>query len=247
MKNKKNLRNAVVAALAILAVCGSTGGTLAYLTDAERVTNHFTVGRVEIQGSEPHWDPDGDGTAGGEAENIVPCQTFAKDPCIQNIGDNDAYVYIEVEIPTADVIYTDHSGIRQNGGQRAHIELFEFDAAGKETQTLSSGTGISEVNDSWTQMYKREKDGKMVYTFCYNKILSPGETSTSLFDTVTFANIIEGQIEGQSLEIGVHFYAIQTENTGNGGETVPEQARNAYDKYIVQNTGQSGAVVNDEK
>ena len=35
------------------------------------------------------------------------------------------------------------------------------------------------------------------------------ETTESLFDTVKFLNIIEGQLDGQQLEIPVRAYAIQ--------------------------------------
>ena len=82
----------------------------------------------------------------------------------------------------------------------------------------------------------------MVYTYAYNHILNPGEKTTTLFDTVTFANIIEGQLDGQQLEIPVRAYAIQASYTGGDAENVVEQARSAYQKYVDQNKNQPGQV-----
>lgn len=213
---------------------------MAYLTDSESAANNFTVGKVEIEGSEPAWNPDG-----GTEEDIVPTESFDKDPQIKNVGKNPAYVYMEVAVPMADVIYANAEGQRQNGGNAAHIELFEFDTTDSTVQTLTNGIGTSEYKDSWTQMYKKEIDGRMVYTFSYNSVLNPEETTAPLFNKVTFANIVEGQLDGQALAVDVKFYAIQAENTGDGADTVPAQAKNAYDKYLKQNAGLSGAAIND--
>lgn len=232
-----------ILAVILTAAC-MTGGTMAYLTDNAQVKNTFTVGKVEITGQEPNWDPDDDGEEGGTAENIVPTQSFTKDPNIANVGNNDAYVYMEVEIPMAEVVYTDAKGIRQNDGKALCIELFEFDAEGKVTQTLTDGIGVSEANDKWTQMYKREMNGKMVYTYCYNEVLKPNTTTSSLFDRITFANIVEGQINDQKLDVDVHFYAIQTVDAEEDESNVPVKAREAYNKYVRQNEGLTGKVIN---
>jgi len=82
----------------------------------------------------------------------------------------------------------------------------------------------------------------MVYTYAYNHILNPGEKTTTLFDTVTFANIIEGQLDTQQLDMPVRAYAIQSMNTGDDSTTVLEQAKAAYQKYVNQNKGQAGGV-----
>ena len=243
-KRKINKRAAGMLAASALAVGISIGGTMAYLTDHKEATNSFTVGRVEIEGLEPHWDPDGDGNPGGIAEDIVPAQSWAKDPQIKNTGQNPAYVYIEVGVPMADAVYTDSRGVRQNGGDPAHIELFEFDGVGKEAQTLTDGIGVSEQNDKWTLLHKKEEDvdgvPEMVYTFCYNELLVPEEVTESLFDRITFANVVEGQLDGQELSVDVRFYAIQSQGTGDGEEG-PAAARNAYGKYLRQNSGQESS------
>lgn len=221
----------------------AVGGTMAYLTDHKETVNTFTVGKVSIEGEEPGWNPDGDENPGGIAEEVQPTQSWKKDPRIRNTGKNDAYVYMEVSVPVADAVYVEADGTRANKGKAAHIELFEFDGKAKVSQTLEKGIGCSEPNDSWTLLYKKELNGTMVYTFCYDEILSPGKMTDPLFDRITFANLVEGQLDGQTLDVTVGYYAIQTMNTGKE-ETVSEQAKHAFDKYIVQNLGQDGAVVN---
>ena len=59
----------------------------------------------------------------------------------------------------------------------------------------------------------------MVYTYAYNHILKPGTKTTTLFDTVTFANIIEGQLDAQQIDMPVRAYAIQATNTGDDKTT----------------------------
>lgn len=237
-----------------MAVVTVIGGTYAYLTDHGSVTNTFTHdnNNVKIEGTEPNWDPDGDGTPGGTAENVQPTQQYAKDPQIKNVGDVDIYSYIEVAVPVADAIYTNSNGVRQNNGDPAHIELFEFDANGKTVQTLTDGIGRSEQNDKWTLMYSKEMTvngaTKKVYTFSYNEILAPQQSTDPLFNKITFANVIEKQLGANAqLDVDVKFFALQALNTGDNAATIPAQAKNAYNKYIEQNEGHEGAVINNLK
>lgn len=60
-----------------------------------------------------------------------------------------------------------------------------------------------------------------------------------LFKTVTFANIIEGQLDEQSIDIDIRAYAIQTVNTGDKEADVNAQAKAAYNKYVNQNDQQN--------
>lgn len=204
----------------IAAVCGVAGivvlgGTTAYLTDYDSAVNEFTVGKVEIDLLEPNWEPD-------ENVDIEPSEVISKDPQIKNIGVNDCFVYLEISVPMAEVTTADKEGNRVD---QKLTELFSY------------------VKDAgWTQMESKTSGGYKIYTYCYNKVLKPNETTTALFDTVTFANIIEGQLDTQHLEIPVRAYAIQTVNTGGDTGTIVQQATTAFQKYVNQNAGQSGAV-----
>lgn len=206
----------------VLCAAMAAGSTMAYLTDKDEVTNQFTVGKVDIVGEEPNYTPDPD----GKTNDIVPTEEIQKDPQIKNEGRNDAYVYMDVSIPIAKVITADEDGNRLNGGVAKDTELFT----------------MNNVSKKWTLMYQKRVGSNMVYVYSYNEILAPNKTTDPLFTSVTFANVIEGQIDEQQLDVPVNFYAIQALNTGDGS-SVPEQAADAWEKYVNQNDGQSGDVV----
>ena len=193
----------------------AAGGTAAYLTDFETATNSFTVGKVDIELDEPNWKPD-------DNTKIVPTQVIKKDPFIKNRGINEAFVYLEVSVPVRNVITAAQDGTRN---ALAKTELFSYTK-----------------NKEWTQLERKAIGQNMVYTYAYNHILKPGEKTTTLFNTVTFANIIEGQLDTQQLDMPVRAYAIQSTNTGEDKTTIPEQAAAAYQKYVNQNKGLSGGV-----
>ena len=181
--------------LAGILCLASVGGVSAYLTDYEKVSNEFTVGKVDIE---------------------------LKDPQITNTGTNDAFVYMEVSIPMANVEAAAENGERL--GKKVQ-ELFSFEA-----------------KDSWTQLSVQNAESRRTYTYAYKKILKPQETSETLFDTVKFLNLIERQLDGQTLEIPVRAYAIQTSYTGGSSDNLPEQIKAAYEKYVNQNKNQDGKV-----
>jgi len=59
---------------------------------------------------------------------------------------------------------------------------------------------------------------------------------------VKFLNLIEGQLDGQTFEIPVRAYAIQTSYTGGSSDNLSEQIKAAYEKYVNQNKNQDGKV-----
>ena len=165
--------------------------------------------------TEDNWKPD-------DHKKIEPGKVISKDPRIKNTGINDAYAYLEVSIPTANVIAAADNGSRL---EKRVQELFSFQSKA-----------------SWTKLNSQKVGNNQVYVFAYNKILKPQETTESLFDTVKFLNIIEGQLDTQQLDMPVRAYAIQSMNTGDDSTTVLEQAKAAYQKYVNQNKGQAGGV-----
>ena len=207
-------RNMKKAALLLGVLClASIGGVSAYLTDYDKADNQFTVGKVEIELQEPEWDPE-------EHTKIELGKEIPKDPQIINTGVNDAFVYLEVSVPMADVIAADQDGNRL---ERKMQELFSYQAGA-----------------SWTKLKSEPVEENMVYVYAYNEILEPEETTDPLFETMNFLNIIEGQLDMQKLSVPVRAYAIQAAYAGGSGETVAEQARAAYEKYVNQNREQEG-------
>lgn len=122
--NKKKLLTMVLALVLIGAV--GVGATLAYFTDKADVKNVVTMGHVDIDIIEPHFEG---GEKGGEVTDIVPGQIIPKDPTIIVDADSqDAYI-------------------------RAKIELRKLDKDGKETlwtkqQADELLAGIK-INDGW--------------------------------------------------------------------------------------------------
>ena len=111
-----------------------------------------------------------------------------------------------------------------------------------DLQGTTRKMGQETLRTSWTQLERKEVGQNMVYTYAYNHILKPGQKTTTLFDTVKFANIIEGQLDTQQIDMPVRAYAIQSTNTGDDKTTIIEQATAAYQKYVNQNKGQDGGV-----
>lgn len=213
--NKYEKNTVKIMTLAGILCLASVGGVSAYLTDYEKVSNEFTVGKVDIELKEPEWKPE-------ENKKIEPSKVIHKDPQITNTGTNDAFVYMEVSIPMANVEAAAENGERL--GKKVQ-ELFYFEA-----------------KDSWMQLSVQNTESRRTYTYAYTKILKPQETSEALFDTVKFLNLIEGQLDGQTFEIPVRAYAIQTSYTGGSSDNLSEQIKAAYEKYVNQNKNQDGKV-----
>lgn len=88
----------------VLSLVLATGSTLAYLMDTtETKTNVFTLGDVEIELTEPSWVE--------EDAVLLPNKAVAKDPTITNTGWLDAYVWMDVAIPSALYDYLTLDGI----------------------------------------------------------------------------------------------------------------------------------------
>lgn len=87
---KKIISLCLVIALVATAIAGAT---LAYFTDVtETATNTFTAGNVDIELTEPDWDPNKD-------HNIMPGAKFDKTPTITvKDGSEDCYVFLDVTL-----------------------------------------------------------------------------------------------------------------------------------------------------
>lgn len=190
MKNKKRVVTTVAACALVSAL--ALGGTFAYLTDSETTTNEFTVGKVQIDLTEPN-KPDKDTPR-------VPNEEMAKDPTVKNTGDNDAVMFVAFDIPMKNLVITDSTGAKQPA---ADVELFDFRA---QTGTYDS------VNDGWelvSQTTATDKS-KVTYVYGYKNVVSKDEDVPSVFDFVRMANIVEGQIDQTNLTLPVRAYAIQS-------------------------------------
>lgn len=249
---KNNNVKKILCTGAILGVIG-VSGIMAYLTDSESKTNHFTVGKVDIELIETNWtanqapykDTNGDGhidendeKTSTDAINIVANQTITKDPKIMNKGKNPAYVYLNVTVPVANVVTTNDDGTKKAA---ADTELFSYS-----------------INEGWKELNEKQPNmsgGKIIsytHTYYYTKELPKynGEneascTTPTLFDAVTFANITEDAVSGDTpvvaslQDIKVEAKAIQSDSLKIDGlvKDSEDYIKKAYEIYVNQNPG----------
>ena len=172
-------KKSLVITLASIAAIGAIGigSTFAYFTDSKDATNSFTLGDIEISLTEPSWKE-------ANGVNILPLQTIAKDPTVKNTGDNDAYIFLKITVPTAEV--------KAEGDDAASVqELFT----------------LNEVSANWTQISHTTGE----YVFAYNSVVAPEKSTDALFKSVTLINLVEGDYSAiESLDIDVDAYGVQT-------------------------------------
>lgn len=197
MLEKKSKKIVIAcAAVAVMLV----GGAAAYFTATDTATNTWTIGNVAIDLQEPEYDA-------SDKDNIVPGQELDKDPMVENTGTNDAYVFMKLSIPKANVSTVDEDGslIAQ-----AVQELFSY--------------GIS---DGWVLVNQVQGAESNTYVYAYGTadectVLPADGITPVLFKDgkIRFLNIVEGQL-GDSVSIPVTAYAIQTENITADGSKAP--------------------------
>lgn len=188
----------ILAACAIMLVCATIAGTLAYLTDTKYVTNTFTVGNVGITLNEAAVNPDGtyvtdvNNRTDSNEYKLLPGHSYIKDPKITvNAGSEDCYLFVEVE-----------NGLKSAEG----------------TSTIASQM----ASNHWVQVegnvyvYATLKDGKAVPT------VVTANDEVPVFGSFT----ISGNVDGEALsdyadaKIKVTAYAIQAD--GFADKTVNE-------------------------
>ncbi|MCD8362302.1 MAG: SipW-dependent-type signal peptide-containing protein [Lachnospiraceae bacterium] len=225
-------------ALMCLFIClACAGGAFAYLTNTKTVTNTFSIGEVSIDLLEPDYP----GNGSDETTDLTALQEVPKDPQIYNSGKNRIVAFLHVDIPMASVIVTDEAGRRQPEENR---ELLAF--------RTTDGT-YNSVNDCWHLISTVYLDGNKQKTTqkeavicrrlygCEN-VIDVGKTTDSLFDAIRLINLVEGQLDGQTLEIPLFAYAIQAENiTGlttadmQSEVLTTEELANIWEVYFTQN------------
>lgn len=230
MKNKKNLKQLLLALVLVLGLT-TVSGISAYFTATDTATNNFNVKKVDVQLDEPDYEDD---------QDVTPNETIVKNPTVTNIGTTGQFVFLSVKVPYANVITADLDGTRN---EAADIELFTWnstEANGAINAEKTAGTG--EVNDGWTLVRTNDltDDGMVEYIYAYGSadamtVLDVDGVTAPLFESVTMANVIEGQgLEETKVMIDIDVYAIQDTDlavSGNG-TTVPTEV---LDIYLTQN------------
>ena len=152
MKNNKLAKALLLVLCAILLVCASVVGTLAYLTAGDEVTNTFTVGKVEISMDETdvneHGVKDGDTRVKMNTYQLIPGRTYVKDPIVYVTAESETcYVFIKVQndiVELEDSANTIEAQILANhwlevpGETGVYYQKVAEDAADKTLETFAS-------------------------------------------------------------------------------------------------------------
>lgn len=203
---QKQFKVIIAAAFVLLAV--SAGITAAYMTDAEQAVNTFTYGSADISVTEEKWDE-----TPPENKILYPDRIIPKDPAVTNTGTVNLYVYLEVHVPIRSVrtVSEDKTDIIPSRPQ----ELFSYT-----------------VNPGWCMVdeYTAEDGSFKAYVYAYaEKALAPGETSGTLFDSVHFLNILEGELDMDSnVTMPVYTYGIQSNYIETSGSSAAERLESIY-------------------
>lgn len=132
MRKKRIGKQVMIIVLLVVAATATVRGISAYFTDAQEKTNTLTVGNVKTGLEEPDWDK----VPSDEKTDLTPNQTVKKDPRITNTGTNDAYAFLEVQIPVRNIITVGADGKKL---PKADTELFTY-----------------KVNDGWVQIQESD-------------------------------------------------------------------------------------------
>ena len=208
MKKNINTITIVIALISVLFV----GSITAMFTDADTATNKFIVGDVSVDIIEEHWDSEA-------ATDIMPRQEFAKDPKVVNVGKNDAYVFLEVEVPYSQVTIPDHYGVIPQNPE--WVELLHYDVNVVDWTEM-----IGDINGTIYPIINQQ-EGKATHLYAYGSdtkmtILEKGNNETgTLFDYIQLVNIVEDDdLEGTVLDVTIKAYAIQTLNINSGDNNI---------------------------
>jgi len=200
-----------------LVICAglAIGGTLAYYTDQEKVTNTFNLSEgvdITLTEAEVVKPDDGDDWTttdkrteeGNVYQGIYPGAVLPKDPTI-TLAENsdDAYVRVKVTVEDAfdwHAVYTD-----------------SYNPEGFFMQLINNTLGEGwEVTDCNVLMSGADRDtSDLEYTLTYTERLSAGESTTPVFSEIVFSPKFDAELiktffgDGKSFNVDVIGEAIQ--------------------------------------
>lgn len=215
MKKSKKIITGI-AAITLVAALG-IGGTLAYLTDSEKVTNTFSVADLDITLTEPEWDDTTDG------KDMEPGDTVKKDPTVNAVkGDSYVRVIMTIKDKDGNVIKSGGDTVGEGADAKDRLALI-LDTIRYANPALAEGTpysleqlkSVARVNADFT--LKSGADG--VYTYTYNNILKKDDSAT-LFSNIVIPtdwNRARLSLLGE-YQIEIYAQAIQTSNFNSADE-----------------------------
>lgn len=204
-KTQKKLRKLLtLVSCAVLLVCVTVVGTVAYLTSTTNtVTNTFTVGKVAITLDEAKVNEYGVPEEGAarvkeNSYKLMPGHTYTKDPTVHVAADSEeSYVYMSVKVDSL----ADLKSVFPNDINEGTFLLQNF----------------VDWNTAWEYVKAVESDDTCTYLFKYNTTVSTVDAAAqdmpALFTEVTIPETVtNANIEALAgLQINVKAFAIQAD------------------------------------
>lgn len=106
---KKKTKALMLVLCAVLLVTASVLGTMAYLTSQDKVTNTFTVGKVDITLDEAKVDKAGTAATpevrvDANEYHLLPGHTYKKDPTVHvEANSENSWIFVKVDNPIVDI------------------------------------------------------------------------------------------------------------------------------------------------
>jgi hypothetical protein len=205
---------------------GTTTAATLYQAPTESRANVFTVGKVLLTLTEPDFPR-------LEPDKLIlwPNREIAKNPTIKNTGESDAYIFMVVEMPLANV-RTVTPGVLpaadtvNAAALQPLFMLYNGATPGVHSDWyLISNTSTSDVQ-TLVYGFRGAVTGKP------NGVTSPGWNLTVPFTKVKMINILEGEIpKGTQIDMPVSAVAIQSGFLGESGTTIEQKLTSAWTIY----------------
>ncbi len=242
IKNKLLISNILLCITILLLI----SATLAYFTDKNEFSNTLTAGNISISLTEASVkrtanghlveDPTADRIKGAanavdhDYGVIFPGQTIYKDPTIENIGSEDAWI-------AAEVVFNDGDGnlhriYGYDGDPGIDIELLLKGGLLDEKVHVGTWNGIPKVchNENYAMaQVVHPAENEYAFYFFFNKKFASGD-SAMLFDTLYIDEFLDGDTlnELKDLKITVRGFGVQT----GGFETCFDAMTTAFSEYF---------------
>lgn len=157
-ENKKTNRKLIlVILLCVIAISATIGGTIAWLTKTDKLTNSFVVGTFEVPTTDPvdssvsididgHlYEPSWDDSI---THKIMPGSSYEKDPYVGiGAGSEDAVVYVYVENNFSNKVYFT---VNQGWEIVSDEDGFKEDTSTSGMFKYTAGLTGNSNSDSWT-------------------------------------------------------------------------------------------------
>ena len=190
-------KKVLILALAVALIAIMVGGSLAYFTAGDEVTNTFTIGSVKIEVVEDFQEPQ------TMIPVVAPDDTdpnyINKDARVKNTGDNAAYVQMSVAIPKA----------------LDDVGAFVVVDANTGDWTDRAAAGTAEIDGVTCNVYMYRYKNLLDVNTETNDVITAAYLASQLdydHDTNRFVmngTVIDAYVPGESIHIYVAAQAIQ--------------------------------------